>query len=273
MEKEVLKFIDKQVSNGKKAALIMLTDTSGSTPGKAGSIMAVDEDNKRCGTVGGGNLENQIIISALKAIEDGSDTKFSHNLTETGDLGMVCGGSASGYIKLFRPKHKLVIVGAGHIGKALFEVASTLDFDIIVMDDRKEYANSQNYPGAYEIIVDDYEKSLEELKTDKSTHIVIVTRGHKHDKIALKKLLNKKSGYIGMIGSQRKVKTTLDELSKDERFKDSLYKLYAPIGLDIGSNLPKEIALSIMCEIVLVKNNKKPALMRDLYKEKMNLAK
>ena len=222
MEREVLKFIDEQVANGKRVALILLTYTIGSTPGKAGSIMAVTEDDIRKGTVGGGNLENQIIISALDALKEGNDIDFSHNLTESGDLGMICGGTAKGYVKIFHPRHKLVIVGAGHVGKAIFEVAKTLDFDIIIMDDRKEYANEDNYKGAFKIIADDYENSLETLKTDKSTHIVIVTRGHKYDKMALEKLLNKESGYIGMIGSQRKVKSTLDELSKDDRYKDSL---------------------------------------------------
>lgn len=271
MEREVLKFIDEQVAKGKKVAFILLTHTSGSTPGKAGSMMAVNEDDMRVGTVGGGNLENQIIISALEALKDGNDIEFSHNLTESGDLGMICGGVAKGYVKIFYPRHKLVIVGAGHVGKAIFEVAKTLDFDIIVMDDRQEYANEENYKGAFKIIAQDYENSLENLETDKITHIVIVIRGHKHDKIALEKLLNKNSGYIGMIGSQRKVKATIDELSKDDRYKDSIEKLYAPIGLDIGSNLPKEIALSIVCEIVLVKNGKKPKLMKDVYKEKLNL--
>ncbi|EJU24585.1 putative xanthine dehydrogenase accessory factor [Peptoanaerobacter stomatis] len=270
MDANILKFIDEKVEDGKKAALILLTQTSGSTPRKAGSIMALCEDGSRCGTVGGGNLENQILISAEEAIEKIEDREFEHILTEKGDLGMICGGEASGYIKVFYPRNKLLIIGAGHVGKALYDLAVTLDFDITVMDDRQEYANKEAYPDA-DIVVGEYEDVLPKLEVDKFTSVVIVTRGHKYDKEALKAFINKDTAYIGMIGSRRKIKGTLDVLKEDALYKDNLSKLYAPIGLDIGSNLPSEIALGIMCEIVLCKNGKKPEHMRDLYRQSVEL--
>ena len=166
MDANILKFIDEKVEEGKKAALILLTQTSGSTPRKAGSIMALCEDGSRCGTVGGGNLENQILISAEEAIEKIEDREFEHILTEKGDLGMICGGEASGYIKVFYPRNKLLIIGAGHVGKALYDLAVTLDFDITVMDDREEYANKDAYPSA-DIVVGEYEDILPKLEVDK----------------------------------------------------------------------------------------------------------
>lgn len=270
MDTIILNFIDNKVKEGKKVALILLTYTSGSTPRKAGSIMAISDDGKTCGTVGGGNLENQILNSAKKAIDKIEDMDFHHKLNEQGNLEMICGGEAKGYIKVFYPKNKLLIIGAGHVGKELYKIASTLDFDITVMDDREEYANKESYPDA-KILVGEYEDVLPKLEVDKFTYMVIVTRGHKYDKEALKALINKESAYIGMIGSTRKVKGTLDVLGEDGRYKDSLKKLHAPIGLDIGSNLPSEIALSIMCEIILTKNGKdKARFMRELYKEKVD---
>ena len=181
---------------------------------------------------------------------------------------MLCGGNVRGYTKIFYPQNKLIIVGAGHVGKAVYETAVTLDFDVIVLDDRDEYANEVNFPNA-KIIVGDYEKILEDIITDKTTAIVIVTRGHAYDKVAVEKLINKESFYIGMIGSKNKVFKTLQEIKKDAKYKDSIDKLYAPIGLDMGSNKVKEIALGILCEIFLVKNGKKPAFMRDLFQEKI----
>ena len=154
------------------------------------------------------------------------------------------------------------------MGKAVYEIAATLDFEVTVLDDREEYANKDNFPKA-NIIVGEYADILEGLETDKTTAIVIVTRGHVYDKIAVEKLINKESFYIGMIGSKNKVYATLQEIKKDDRYKKSIDKLYAPIGLDIGSNRVKEIALGILCEIFLVKNGKKPAFMRDLFQEKI----
>lgn len=268
MERDILKFVNDEVERGYKVSLTILTDSDGSSPGKAGAMMAISENGKSIGTVGGGSLENKIMIEAKKAIIDEKDAEFEYNLGANGDLGMLCGGNVRGYTKIFYPQNKLIIVGAGHVGKAVYETAVTLDFDVIVLDDRDEYANEVNFPNA-KIIVGDYEKILEDIETDKTTAIVIVTRGHAYDKVAVEKLVNKESFYIGMIGSKNKVFKTLQEIKKDAKYKDSIDKLYAPIGLDMGSNKVKEIALGILCEIFLVKNGKKPAFMRDLFQEKI----
>ena len=268
MDKDILKFVTQEVEKGNKVSFTILTDADGSSPGKAGAMMAISESGKTIGTVGGGTLENKIMIEAKKAIVDERDIDFDYNLGEKGDLGMLCGGNVKGYTKIFYPQNKLIIVGAGHVGKAVYEIATTLDFEVTVLDDREEYANKDNFPDA-KIIVGDYADILEKLETDKTCAIVIVTRGHAYDKIAVEKLINKESFYIGMIGSKNKVFATLQEIKKDDGFKKSIDKLYAPIGLDMGSNRVKEIALGILCEIFLVKNGKKPAFMRDLFQEKI----
>lgn len=268
MDKDIMKFVSDEVENGYKVAFTILTGVAGSSPGKMGAMMAISESGKTIGTVGGGNLENQITIASKKAIEDEKDVDFDYNLGTGGGLGMMCGGNVKGYTKIFLPQNKLIIVGAGHVGKALYEVASTLDLNITVVDDRAEYANVDNFPNA-NIITGKYEEILDDIKSDTNTAIVIVTRGHAYDKVAVEKLINSDYFYIGMIGSKNKVLKTLTQIKEDDRYKDNIGKLYAPIGIDIGSNKVKEIALGILCEIFLVKNNKKPQFMRDIFNEKI----
>jgi probable xanthine dehydrogenase accessory factor len=268
MDKDIMKFVSDEVENGYKVAFTILTGVAGSSPGKMGAMMAISESGKTIGTVGGGNLENQITIASKKAIEDEKDVDFDYNLGTGGGLGMMCGGNVKGYTKIFLPQNKLIIVGAGHVGKALYEVASTLDLNITVVDDRAEYANVDNFPNA-NIITGKYEEILDDIKSDINTAIVIVTRGHAYDKVAVEKLINSDYFYIGMIGSKNKVLKTLTQIKEDDRYKDNIEKLYAPIGIDIGSNKVKEIALGILCEIFLVKNNKKPQFMRDIFNEKI----
>ena len=263
-----MKFVSDEVENGYKVAFTILTGVAGSSPGKMGAMMAISESGKSIGTVGGGNLENQITIASKKAIEDEKDVDFDYNLGTGGGLGMMCGGNVKGYTKIFLPQNKLIIVGAGHVGKALYEVASTLDLNITVVDDRAEYANVDNFPNA-NIITGKYEEILDDIKSDINTAIVIVTRGHAYDKVAVEKLINSDYFYIGMIGSKNKVLKTLTQIKEDDRYKDNIEKLYAPIGIDIGSNKVKEIALGILCEIFLVKNNKKPQFMRDIFNKKI----
>ena len=120
MERDILKFVNDEVERGYKVSLTILTDSDGSSPGKAGAMMAISENGKSIGTVGGGSLENKIMIEAKKAIIDEKDVEFEYNLGANGDLGMLCGGNVRGYTKIFYPQNKLIIVGAGHVGKAVY---------------------------------------------------------------------------------------------------------------------------------------------------------
>ena len=220
MDKDILKFVNDEVESGNKVSFTILTDSDGSSPGKAGAMMAISENGKTIGTVGGGSLENRIMIEAKKAIIEEKDVEFEYSLGEKGDLGMLCGGNVKGYTKIFYPQNKLIIVGAGHVGKAVYEIATSLDFEIMVLDDREEYANKDNFPSA-KIIVGDYAKILEDIQTDKTTAIVIVTRGHAYDKVAVEKLINKESFYIGMIGSKNKVLNTLKKMKDTTKVSTS----------------------------------------------------
>ena len=157
---------------------------------------------------------------------------------------------------VFPPDH-LVIAGAGHVGRALAHLGNLLGFEVTVIDDRKEYANSQNIPEADHIIVKDIGAALSVLKKGTDTYIVIVTRGHKDDAEALKPCIGQGIAYLGMIGSVRKVETMKQEfISLGYATKEQWEKIYTPIGIEIGSQTVEEIAVSIAAQLVQVRNGR-----------------
>ena len=158
---------------------------------------------------------------------------------------------------VFPPDH-LVIAGAGHVGKALARLGSWLGFEVTVIDDRGEYANSENIPEAEHIIVEDIGSALRALEKKEDTYVVIVTRGHKDDAEALKPCIGTALAYTGMIGSKKKV-TVLREsfIQKGFATREQWDRIHTPIGLDIGSQTVEEIAVSIAAQLVQVRNRRR----------------
>ncbi len=155
------------------------------------------------------------------------------------------------------PNPSLIIAGAGHIGKALAHLGSLLDFEVTVIDDRDEYANSTNIIDADHIIVDNIGKAIGELRKTSDTFIVIVTRGHNDDAEALKACIGSKAGYIGMIGSRNKVATFRSNfLEKGWATTEQWDSIHTPVGVDINSVTVQEIAVSIAAELVKTRNAK-----------------
>lgn len=154
-----------------------------------------------------------------------------------------------------RPLPQLIIAGAGHIGKALAHLGNLLDFEVTVIDDRAEYANAKNLPDAEHIVVKDIGEAVRLLNPGPDTYCVIVTRGHHQDGEALKPLIGSEAAYIGMIGSRHKVGIMKKEfLSKGWATPAQWDRIFAPIGLSIGSKTVQEIALSIAAQLVQVRN-------------------
>ncbi len=145
---------------------------------------------------------------------------------------------------------RLIIIGAGHVGQALADLGAMLGFHIVVIDDRGAFANRERFPAAAEIIVRPFEAAIGSMKLDRTCYVVCVTRGHAFDEIALRAALRQKPRYIGMIGSKRRVRATLERIEADGVDRATLEQVHAPIGLDIGAETPEEIAVSIMAEII-----------------------
>ena len=174
----------------------------GSAPRHVGAKMAVFSDGSIMGTIGGGALEKVVVSDALDALKRKKSVLKTYSLAKNHGL-QVCGGTVSIFLDVLSPQETLVICGAGHIGLALSVIAKLLRFRVIVIDNRRDYANSQRFPHADQVICGAYRKFLGSSKfsADQKTSIVIVTHGHAHDTECLEAALKTKAGYVGMIGS------------------------------------------------------------------------
>lgn len=161
------------------------------------------------------------------------------------------------------PRVRLVVVGAGHVGRAVAELAARADFDVWVVNDRREYANRERFPEARRLIVGPIGRVLADLEVTTQTYALIVTRGHGHDQEALALLAPTAAAYVGLIGSKRKIRMIFDSLLDEGMDKASLERVSAPVGLDIGSESVDEIAVSIVAELI-ARRNRGPAAVRDL---------
>jgi len=148
----------------------------------------------------------------------------------------------------------LIVVGCGHIAVPLAKLAKVLDFHVAVLDDRILFANRERFPDADEVRVGDMAAMLKEMSITASTYIVLITRGHKYDELCLREIMYSPAKYIGMIGSRRRIQACFQRFREEEKITEEvIQRVYAPIGLDIGTETPEEIALSIMAEIVKVR--------------------
>ena len=152
------------------------------------------------------------------------------------------------------PRCRLVIVGGGHVGKAVGDLAVQLDFDLWVVDDREEYVAQERFPKAQRRIAGNIDQVLPGLEITPDTYCLIVTRGHNHDEEALLHLVNRGARYVGLIGSRRKIKMIFDDLLAEGISAEALAKVHAPLGIDIGSQTVPEIAVSICAELVAHRN-------------------
>lgn len=243
----------------KPAALATVTGVTGSTPARVGAKMLVYADGTTLGTVGGGKLEAEVIKAARQAINNMEPlfSDYSLNADDVDGPCMICGGRVSVFIEPLLPASQLLIAGAGHVSRYVARLGKMLGFEVVVVDDRPEFANQELFPEADRLIVNDIGQALAEYKITGNTCIVIVTRGHQYDEAALESVVNSNAAYIGMIGSEKKVKTIFDNLRRKGIKDAALDKVYAPIGLKIGGKTPPEIAVSILAEILQVRYTKK----------------
>ncbi len=158
------------------------------------------------------------------------------------------------FCEVLSNEKKLVICGGGHVSIPIIKMAKMLGFSVTVIEDRLKYADNAKAAGADNLIFDEFSSALNKIAGDKDTYFVIVTRGHRYDQACLEEILKKDNAYIGMIGSKARVKR-IKELMSEKGYCDSkLAEIYSPIGLKIGAETPEEIAVSIMAEIIQVKN-------------------
>ena len=167
-------------------------------------------------------------------------------------IGVLCGGEVKVYIEPIQGPSTLYVFGGGHIAVPLVQFAKALEFAVVVVDDRQDFASKERFPQADEVKVGEFANVTKSMDFSEGDCVVIITRGHAHDETVLKECLSKARlpGYIGMIGSRDKIARTFSNLREQGISQELLAKVRAPIGLDIGARNPAEIALSIIAEIV-----------------------
>jgi xanthine dehydrogenase accessory factor len=243
-------------SAGVVAAVATVIERSGSAPQVVGARLVLRDDGQQIGTVGGGAIEAQVVDAARACLRDGRSRRVQAHLVR--DLGMCCGGSMEVFVEFVQAQPRLFVIGAGHVAQALVPLAATAGFRVTVFDDREDLLE---HPAFAEVArdaldVDEIVEAVPDL--GERDYVVIVTRDHARDEKALASLLARAHGYIGMIGSRRKVVAVLRRILHREqqlgRPAPDLSRVRAPIGLALGGRTPVEIAISIVAELIAARH-------------------
>jgi xanthine dehydrogenase accessory factor len=247
------------INNNVPSWLVTVTNVTGSTPASVGMKMLVYSDGNIAGTVGGGEIEKKIIDNIVNT-KPGKTEKWSYDLgagsgnAET--TNMTCGGVQEVIVEPLLTGAPLYIIGGGHCGMALSNLASKTGFLVTVIDNREEWANKTKHPNAISTICCDYTEVNTKINFSKECFLVIMTHGHLHDAVVLEQLINNEYKYLGMIGSKRKVKIVLEDLIKKGFAPEKVKTVFSPIGIDLLTHTPDEIAVSIVAQMLAVKSGK-----------------
>lgn len=237
---------------GKRVAVISIVNTVGSTPRKTGAKMLVSDGMDLYGTVGGGCVEADVIFAARDALKTLRPRLVEVDIKKKNpdEIDMLCGGEITFYVEPVMPDMTLLICGGGHISKAIAHVCQGLDFRIVVVDDRPQFANRNRFPTADETICCDYTSLADHVPLTATTFAVTVTRGHSGDEVCLRSLLASKAPYVAMIGSSSKWANLRANLLEAGYTREQLDRVITPAGLDIGSVTPEEIAVSVAAQVI-----------------------
>lgn len=236
------------------AALCTIVHSTGSVPRHIGSKMIVMEDGRLIGSVGGGETENRVIQEAKEVITTGKPRKVVYHLVDpaSGDPG-ICGGTAEVYVEPILPDQAVLIVGAGHVGKAVAHLSKWMGYQVVVSDDRPEFCTTENIPDADEFVVCPMADLPNHTRIHANMFVILTTRGVPVDTAGLPPLLDTRAPFIGIIGSKRRWITTRKNLLEAGISEDKLNRVVSPIGLELQAETPEEIAVSIMAEIQMIR--------------------
>jgi xanthine dehydrogenase accessory factor len=236
------------LEDGQEGTLVVVTKVDGHTPQIVGAKMIVRPDGSIVGTVGGGRFEHVIIERALRVLASGVPENATFKLKA--ELGMCCGGQMEVYMEPLAAAERLICFGAGHVAQSVVQFAAGCGFDPIVVDERPDWNSSERFPEPSTRHVEAYADFFSAFEFRPSDYVVITTHNHDHDREILALALGAHGGYVGMIGSVRKVKKTFKQLRLDGLGAGDLGRVHAPIGLDILAVSPAEIGLAIVGEMI-----------------------
>ena len=245
---DVLKRALELRESGQRAVLVTVVGIAGSTPRKLGARMLVRADGQIEGTIGGGRVEEAVRAEALEVIEAGQSIIRRYELTH--ELAMCCGGKMSFLIEPIGPEATLIVMGCGHVGRAIIAAAARVDFRIVVVDDLESNLEQLDEELVAEIIDSFDRHTIDALPFGISTYVVIATREHALDQALLERCLEQPHCYLGVIGSERKAQMQRKRLLAKGFSPEVVESVRCPMGLDIAAETPAEIAVSVTAELV-----------------------
>lgn len=240
---------------GQSVAVATIITTVGSMPRHAGSKMLIHEDGTFVGTVGGGAMESRVIQAGQEVIARGEARTETYSLNDLadGDPG-ICGGTATIFIEPLLSPPTLLVIGGGHVGQAVAKLGLWMGYRVILSDDRPAYCNADVVPGLHGYVVSTPSELVQQVSITKRTYVAAVTRGLPIDTQWIPAMLATEAAYIGLIGSRRRWALTMRQLRDAFGLSaEQLQRIHAPIGLELEAETPREIALSILAEITMVR--------------------
>lgn len=230
------------IGDHRSVAMVTVVKATGDYTAALGRHALVWLDRDPLGSLNLGALEARVLADATKALMQRRPQMLTY-----------ADGQVELFVEVQRRPPTLIIVGAGHIAQPLATLGKLIDFEVVVIDDRPQYANAERFPEADRVMAAPLRATLRNWPIDADTFIVLVTRGHSHDVECLLEVLDSPARYIGMIGSKRRVQAVFDLLEQEQSVpREKFDRVYAPIGLDIGAESPAEIGVGIIAEIVKV---------------------
>jgi xanthine dehydrogenase accessory factor len=248
--REVTEALLLMLRSGQPGALATVIATRGSTPQVPGARLLLAADGSTIGTVGGGAIEALAITASKEVMARGEPRVLSCDLAK--ELGMCCGGSMEIFLEPIAAAQRLVIFGAGHVARPTAALARSAGFEVVVVDEREELNTAERFPDCRRELLDVAE-ALGQLQMSERDWLLIVTHDHRLDEEALRLALRGPARYIGLVGSRRKVYRLIERIAAREG-RLELGRLYAPVGLDLGAVSPAEIAVSVVAELIALKN-------------------
>lgn len=236
------------IASRQPVVLVTVVDTSKSVPRRAGSKMLVYEDGRTSGTIGGGEMEARSTGEALDALKVAKPRRLNYSLIDAaaGDPG-ICGGDVELFLEPHMPQTTLYVLGVGHVGQAVVELANWMGFRVVAWDDRPEIASLVT---EISVFSGDFVEVLEKHPIDEHSRVVLTTRNVGLDVEVLPPLLDSRATFIGTMGSRRRWSTTKEKLLEAGHSAQELERVHSPIGLDINAETPTEIAVAILAQVI-----------------------
>jgi len=242
-----------------RLALATVVSAIGSTPRETAARMLVLPDGTTRGTIGGGKFESLVVEDARRLLSKGGlpFTKEYVFLPEgENSFGAVCGGTATVMLEIVERAPRLLVVGAGHCGRALARAAAITGYEVTVCDERADQLEPSAFPAESKLVVVAADYSDLPLPSPEDS-VAVVTRGHLTDGFAVRRLRDVPVAYLGMMGSRAKRKALFDGLRNEGWRDEELARIQSPIGLDIGAESPEEIAIAIVAELIQFRRSHK----------------